>query len=82
MKLLHLLFSVFILVTIQSCKDTGSEITFHKPHEPSWANTPFSDAVEIDGLMFLTGQIGKDHKTGNLVSGGIKTETKQTIENI
>ena len=35
MKLLHLLFSVFILVTIQSCKDTGSEITFHKPHEPS-----------------------------------------------
>ncbi len=35
MKHLHLLFSVFILVTIQSCKDTSSEITFHKSHEPS-----------------------------------------------
>ena len=32
--------------------------------------------------MFLTGQIGKDHKKGNLVEGGIQAETKQTIENI
>lgn len=82
MKHLHLLFSVFILVSLQSCKDTDSEITFHKSHEPSRANTPFSDAVETDDLFFLTGQIGKNHKKGELVAGGISEETKQTIENI
>ena len=38
--------------------------------------------VETDDLMFLTGQIGRDHKKGTLVVGGIKAETKQVIENI
>lgn len=82
MKHLYLLFSVIILVNIQSCKDIDSEIIFHKSHEPSRANVPFSDAVETDDLLFLTGQIGKDHKKGALVSGGIEAETKQVIENI
>ncbi len=66
----------------QSCDDTKSEIIFHKSHEPSRANVPFSDAVETGDFLFLTGQIGKDHKKGELVSGGIEAETKQTIENI
>lgn len=74
--------SLLIFVNFQSCKETNSEITFHKSHEPSRANVPFSDAVETNGLLFLTGQIGKDHKKGELVSGGIKPETKQVIENI
>ena len=33
-------------------------------------------------MLFLTGQIGKDHKKGKLVEGGIKAETKQVIQNI
>jgi 2-iminobutanoate/2-iminopropanoate deaminase len=45
-------------------------------------NVPFSDAVETQSLVFLTGQIGKNHKTGELVQGGIKEETKQVILNI
>ena len=71
-----------ILISLQSCDNTKSEIIFHKSHEPSRANVPFSDAVETDDLLFLTGQIGKDHKKGELVSGGIEAETKQVIENI
>ena len=43
---------------------------------------PFSDAVQVDNLYFLTGQIGKDHTSGKLVEGGIEAETKQTILNI
>ena len=64
-----------------SCNN-NSEIRFHKSHEPSRANAPFSDVVETNGLLFLTGQIGKDHKTGQLVDGGITQETIQTIKNI
>ncbi len=82
MKLKLLFICLLIFVNFQSCKDSDSEIVFHKSHESSRANVPFSDAVETEDLLFLTGQIGKDHKKGQLVSGGIEEETKQTIENI
>ena len=65
-----------------SCEEKSSEIKFHKSHEPTRQNTPFSDAVETDDFLFLAGQIGRDHKAGKLVEGGITGETKQTIENI
>ena len=82
MKSFFLIFCLFFLLSFQSCESSESEIIFHKSHEPSRANVPFSDAVETDDLLFLTGQIGKNHKEGILVSGGIEAETKQVIENI
>ncbi|NNE33233.1 MAG: RidA family protein [Winogradskyella sp.] len=82
MKSKFLIFIVCFVTSFQSCMDDESEITFHKSHEPSRANVPFSDAVETDNLLFLTGQIGKNHTTGTLVPGGIKSETTQVIKNI
>ncbi len=43
---------------------------------------PYSQAVEIDNLVFLSGQIGIDPKTGNIVQGGIASETRQVMNNI
>jgi len=45
-------------------------------------NYPFSDAVQVGDLLFLSGQIGFDSKKGKLVEGGIQTESKQTMNNI
>src|SRR5688500_5569402 len=42
---------------------------------------PFSDAVRGGHMLYLTGQLGTDGASG-LVPGGIKAETKQTMENI
>ncbi len=42
---------------------------------------PFSAAVRIDGMLYLSGQIGAD-STGKLVPGGIAAETRQTMDNI
>jgi len=42
---------------------------------------PFSDAVRVGHLLFLSGQIGTD-STGAVVAGGIEAETRQTLENI
>lgn len=42
---------------------------------------PFSDAVRVDDLLILSGQVGED-STGKLVAGGIAAETRQTMENI
>lgn len=42
---------------------------------------PFSDAVRVGHMLYLSGQIGTDASFA-LVAGGIKAETKQTMENI
>ena len=41
---------------------------------------PFSEAVQVGNTLYLSGQIG--FKDGKLVKGGIKSETKQTLDNI
>lgn len=42
---------------------------------------PYSQAVKFGDLIFVSGQIGLDPKTNNLVDG-IKNQTKQTLENL
>lgn len=43
---------------------------------------PFSKATQVGELLFLSGELGIDPKTGKLVSGGIVAETKQLMSNI
>ena len=45
------------------------------------AGLPFSEAVRVGNLLFLSGQLGRD-ASGRVVSGGIAAETHQTLENI
>ncbi|HEU4995048.1 MAG TPA: Rid family hydrolase [Gemmatimonadaceae bacterium] len=42
---------------------------------------PFSEAVRVDNLVFLSGVLGTD-STGKLVPGGIGPETRQALENV
>lgn len=42
---------------------------------------PFSAAVRVGKMLYLSGQIGIDD-TGKVVSGGIAAETRQAMENI
>jgi reactive intermediate/imine deaminase len=43
---------------------------------------PFSEAVRVDHILYLSGKIGIDPATGKLAEGGISGETRQTMENI
>jgi reactive intermediate/imine deaminase len=43
---------------------------------------PFSEAVRVGHMLYLSGQLGYDSKTSSLVEGGIAAETRQTLENI
>jgi 2-iminobutanoate/2-iminopropanoate deaminase len=43
---------------------------------------PFSDAARVNNVIYLSGEIGLDYKTMKVVPGGIKAETKQTLDNI
>ena len=43
---------------------------------------PYSQAVEANGLVFLSGQIPLDPATGALVSGDIARQTEQVMANL
>lgn len=43
---------------------------------------PYSQAVLKGNMLFVSGQIPIDPSTGNLVSGDIKAEAKQVMENL
>ena len=43
---------------------------------------PFSQAVKIDGFLFLSGQVGQDPATGKVVEGGIAAETERIFKNL
>lgn len=43
---------------------------------------PYSQAVEINGTLYISGQIPIDPLTGKIVEGGIKEQTEQVLKNI
>lgn len=43
---------------------------------------PFSEAVRVGHMLYLSGQIGYDSAISGLAVGGIAAETRQTMENI
>ena len=46
------------------------------------ARVPLSQAIKTGGFVFASGQLGMDPRTGRLVEGGIKAETRQVCENL
>ncbi len=43
---------------------------------------PYSQAVEVNGMLFLSGMLPIDPATGELVSGGVREQTGQIFANI
>lgn len=43
---------------------------------------PFSSAVRVDNMLYLSGALGNARGTLELAPGGIGPETRQTMENI
>lgn len=43
---------------------------------------PYSQAIEVNNMLFISGQIPIDPATGEFVAGGIKEQTTQSFKNI
>jgi len=43
---------------------------------------PYSQAIQVDNLLFISGQIPLDPQTNQLVAGDIKIQTHQIFKNI
>lgn len=43
---------------------------------------PYSQAIELAGWIFCSGQIGLDPASGKLVEGGVESETRRALQNL
>ena len=43
---------------------------------------PYSQAIEVNGTLYISGQIPMDPATGAIVEGGITEQTEQVMKNI
>jgi reactive intermediate/imine deaminase len=55
--------------------------TINTPQAPK-AIGPYSQAVAAGGAVYLSGQVGLDPATGELVSGGFEAEAKRVFDNL
>ena len=64
----------------------GQDVEYLQSEEFKQINMPFSEAVRVGNLLFLSGQIGDVYTDipgqAKLAEGGIRPETRQTMENI
>lgn len=65
-----------------SAMTTDSAIRpLHTDQAPA-AIGPYSQAVACGSLLFTSGQVGLDPKTGELVSGGFEAQARQVFANL
>jgi 2-iminobutanoate/2-iminopropanoate deaminase len=69
-----------VAVSAQEGKKMDVKVEYYKT--PRAMNLPFSDAVRVGNVLYLSGEIGVDYSTMKVVPGGIKAETKQCLDNI
>lgn len=43
---------------------------------------PYSQAIEFNGMLFVSGQLPIDASTGEFVPGGVKEQAEQVLKNI
>jgi 2-iminobutanoate/2-iminopropanoate deaminase len=63
----------------QECAMSKTAIT--SPELPPAAG-PFSQAIKVDGFLYLSGQVAQDPATGKMVEGGIVAETERVLQNL
>ena len=81
MKIMQKIVVLFLLLAFCAGLSAGSD----EPAEPSTLEIkklPFSDAVRVGNLLFLSGNIGVLPGSLELVAGGIAAQTRQTMQNI
>jgi len=82
MNKLPLLLAAFIVCGCEVHVHEDTEVEYLQAPGTEDMNLPFSSAVRVGDLLFLSGSIGIVPGTRDLAEGGIQGETRQTMENI
>ncbi len=77
-------FLVLLMVGCQEAPDIESQepVALEFYSSDTMSNFPFSEAVRVGDLLFMSGQVGTKPDGSGLIEGGIGPETQQVMENI
>jgi 2-iminobutanoate/2-iminopropanoate deaminase len=71
--------SLTLMLALAACAHPAARAEYLTPYGAP--TRPFSPAVRVGDMLYLSGQIGTG-ANGQLVAGGIEAETRQALENI
>jgi len=80
-----LLMAVFSVLSCTSPKEPVNEATTNRrviTFDDTPEKRPHSPAIEVNNMLFLSGQIGRVPGTDKFAEGGIAGETRQVLENL
>ena len=70
------------LVSCAAPATPPSDPVFLQAPETAELGLPFSDAVQVGDMLYLSGQVGNRPGTLELVPGGIRAESRQALLNV
>lgn len=74
--------ALLLLFTACQTQSPKTEIEHYQSEEMARLGLPFSDAVRVDNMLYLSGVVGIVPGKMELVPGGLEAESKQIMENI
>lgn len=66
----------------QAAAAAEPRVSYLTTEEQRALNLPFSEAVRVGDMLYLSGQVGNVPGTLDLAPGGIQPETRQSMQNI
>jgi 2-iminobutanoate/2-iminopropanoate deaminase len=76
-----ILFMGVVLFTACESESNGLKKVIATDQAPK-AIGPYSQAILVDGTLYLAGQIALDPSSGKLVEGGIEVQTRRVMQNL
>lgn len=67
---------------LQPTSSSSDSVEYLTSGDTTSLNLPFSEAVRVGNMLYLSGMLGNIPGTKKLVVGGIEAQTKQAMENI
>ena len=69
-----------VALVLAACARGGREVILTEKAPPPIG--PYSQAVRVGDMLYVSGQLGIDPVTRQLVTGGVATQTQQAMKNI
>src|SRR5580658_4192129 len=86
MRFNHLILLIFLTINLSYAADNKGYVKNIETHNAPKPLGAYSQAISVDvskgKLLYISGQIAQDPKTGKLLEGDIRTATRQTLDNI
>jgi 2-iminobutanoate/2-iminopropanoate deaminase len=79
-KMIALFLLVLLFTTVNFAGEKKGREAISTPNAPA-AIGPYSQAIRVGNMLYLSGQLGIDPKTGKFAEGGFEAQARRALEN-